>query len=76
MGNLAACSAVDDNMFKSCSLHCYVIKAGVPVLDFKEFDGIGVDGRNLMGFMFVRFHPIFLFPLPNRSHMIFVIFIQ
>ena len=42
--------------------------AGVPLPDFKEFDGIGVDGRNRMRFMFARIPSDFSFQLPERSH--------
>ena len=51
-------------------------KADVPMPVFKKFDGIGVDGRNLMRFMFAQIPSDFSFPLPNWSHMIFVIFVQ
>ena len=50
-------------------------KAGVSLPDFKEFDGIGVDGHNRMQFMFAQIPSDFLFPLPDRSDTIFVIFI-
>ena len=38
-------------------------KAGVPLPDFTEFGGIGVDGRNLMRFMFAQIPSDFTFPL-------------
>ena len=50
--------------------YCLKYKAGVPLPDFKEFDGIGVDGRNLMQFMFAQIPSDFLFPLPNRLHRV------
>ena len=51
------------------------IKAGVPLPDIKGCDVIAVEGRNLMRFMFAHILSHFLFPLPDRSHMIFVIFV-
>ena len=50
-------------------------KAGVPLPDFKEFDGIGVDEHNRMRFMFAQILSDFSFPLPCRSDTIFVLFI-
>ena len=43
-------------------LHC---KAGVPLPYFKEFDGIGVDERNRMRFIFAQIPSNFSFPLPD-----------
>ena len=53
----------------------FLTKAGVSLHDFKEFDGIGVGGRNLMRFVIAQIPSDFSFPLPDRSHTIFVIFI-
>ena len=49
--------------------------AGVPLPDFKEFDGIGVDDRNRMRFMFTQNPSNFSLPLPDRSDTIFVMFV-
>ena len=49
------------------------ILAGVPLLDFKEFDAIDADGRNRMQFMFAQIPSDFVFPMPNWSHTVFVI---
>ena len=51
------------------------IKAGVSLPDFEEFDGIGVDERNRMRFMFAQIPSDFSFPLLDRSDTIFVVFI-
>ena len=50
-------------------------KAGVSLPDFKEFDGIGVDERNRMRFMFAQIPSDFSLPLPDQSDTIFVVFI-
>ena len=39
-----------------------MIKAGVSLTDFKEFDGIGVDERNRMRFMFAQIPSDFFVP--------------
>ena len=49
--------------------------AGVPLPDFKESDGIGVDERNRVRFMFAQIPSDFSFPLPVRSDTNFVMFI-
>ena len=41
----------------------YSHKACISLPDFKEFDGIGVDERNRMRFMFAQIPSDFLFPL-------------
>ena len=38
--------------------------------DFRKFDGIGVDGRNLIPFIFSKIPSDFSFPLPVTSHWI------
>ena len=50
-------------------------KTDVPLPDFKEFDGIGVDEHNRMRFMFAQIPSDFSFPLPDRSDTIFVMII-
>ena len=50
-------------------------KAGLPLPDFTECDGIGVDERNLMRFMFAQIPSHFSFPLPDRAHTIFAMFL-
>ena len=52
-----------------------MLKAGVPLPDFNEFDDIGVDERNRMQFMLAQIQSEFSFPLPDWSDMIFAEFI-
>ena len=40
-------------------------KVGIALPNLREFDGIGVDGRNLMRFMFAQIPSDFSFPLPD-----------
>ena len=42
-----------------------MFKAGIPLPDSKEYDGIAVDEQNLMQFMFSQIPSDFSFQLPD-----------
>ena len=50
-------------------------KAGVPLPDFKGFDGICVDEGNRMRFIFAQIPTDFSSPPPDRLDTIFLMFV-
>ena len=67
---------LDNIWIKIISITVYLLKPASHCPILKELDGIGVDWCNLMGFILLRFQPIFSFPHCPKDSMRFLLYLS